>query len=322
MVREETDKKTNDFQTRHSVARDLERDVSDASKRKGKQKWVIDKPKLDIARKLRGVVYFIDPDDGEFKDIMKNACRKLEIPMPVAKPCKLQRDNYRESCRTVEEHKTKYACIVEADESTRKRMEGSLHKNHEDHAAGKGMNSLSHYNLVHKFIPMPQAMKIPDAKAAVQLTKVRNKNEVTAEEKIEGKTAHFASLMDLCHLKISELEPQCQKYKGRSYAVFTEQGSSASQMTAAKVMDGMSRLPGCAGQAADDQQQTVEGDRTLMADVARPRSERENTTNCWGRRARSTRTSAENGDLVNVAKKKDHNMAHKHSALRVKQFDC
>ena len=36
-----------------------------------------------------------------------------------------------------------------------------------------------------------------------------------------------------------------------SYAVFTEQGSSASHMTAARVMDIISRLPGCAGQAAD-----------------------------------------------------------------------
>ena len=36
-----------------------------------------------------------------------------------------------------------------------------------------------------------------------------------------------------------------------SYAVFTEQGSSASQKTAAKVMDIISRSPGCAGQAAD-----------------------------------------------------------------------
>ena len=36
-----------------------------------------------------------------------------------------------------------------------------------------------------------------------------------------------------------------------SYAVFTEQGSSASQMTAAKVMDIISRLPGRDGQAAD-----------------------------------------------------------------------
>ena len=56
------------------------------------------------------------------------------------------------------------------------------------------MNSLSHYNLVHEFIPMPQALKIPDAKAAVeyeweilekilawQLTKVRNTKEVIEE---------------------------------------------------------------------------------------------------------------------------------------------
>ena len=36
-----------------------------------------------------------------------------------------------------------------------------------------------------------------------------------------------------------------------SCAVFTEQGSSASQMAAAKIMDIISRLPGCDGQAAD-----------------------------------------------------------------------
>ena len=82
--------------------------------------------------------------------------------------------------------------------------------------------------------------------------------------KEKGRKVQFASLMDLCHLKNSELEPQFQKYKGRvvlpgdivkddsgSYAVFTEQGSSASQMTAAQVMDILSRLPGCAGQAVD-----------------------------------------------------------------------
>ena len=102
--------------------------------------------------------------------------------------------------------------------------------------------------------------KIP----AWQLTKVRNTNEVIAEARNEGRKVHFASLMDICHFKNSELEPQFQKYKGRvvirgdivkddpgSYAVFTEQGSSASQMTAAKVMDIISRLPGCDGQAAD-----------------------------------------------------------------------
>ena len=70
----------------------------------------------------------------------------------------------------------------------------------------------------------------------------------------------FASLMDTCHLENGELEAKHQKYKGRvvlrgdivkddsgSYAVFTEQGSSASQMT----MDIISRLPVCDRQAAD-----------------------------------------------------------------------
>ena len=47
------------------------------------------------------------------------------------------------------------------------RMGNSIPHHHQDHIAGKGENSLQHYNLVHKFIPMPQAMKIPAAKAAV-----------------------------------------------------------------------------------------------------------------------------------------------------------
>ena len=123
---------------------------------------------------------------------------------------------------------------------------------------------------------MLQAMKIPAAKAAVDkeweklekipawdLTKVRNKSEVI-DARTKGRTVHFASLMDICHLKNAELEGRHQQYKGRVvlrgdivkddsgfYAVFTEQGSSASQMMAAKVMDIISILPGCAGQAAD-----------------------------------------------------------------------
>ena len=36
-----------------------------------------------------------------------------------------------------------------------------------------------------------------------------------------------------------------------AYAVFTEQGSSASHVTAAKVMDVIARRPDCDGQAAD-----------------------------------------------------------------------
>ena len=95
----------------------------------------------------------------------------------------------------------------------------------------------------------------PEKIPAWQLTKVKNKMEVIAEARKKGNTVHYASSMDLCHLKNSELEPQFQKYKGRvvlrgdiveddsgSCAVFTEQGSSVSQMTAAKVMDIISNV--------------------------------------------------------------------------------
>ena len=173
--------------------------------------------------------------------------------------------------------KTKLACILEADESTRLRVGNSIPHHHQDHIAGKGKNSLQHYNLVRKFIPMPQAMKIPAAKAAVDkeweklekisawnLRKVRSKKEVIDEARTSGAAVHFATLMDICHLQNAELEAKHQKCKGRvvlrgdivkddsgSYAVSTEHESSASQMTAAKIMDIISRLPGCDGQAAD-----------------------------------------------------------------------
>ena len=92
----------------------------------------------------------------------------------------------------------------------------------------EGENSLQHYNLVHKFIPMPQAMKIPAATAAVDeewkklekisawnLTKVKSKKQVIDEARTSGATVHFASLMDICHLKNAELEAKHQKYNGR-----------------------------------------------------------------------------------------------------------
>ena len=106
--------------------------MSDAAKSKATQKWAIEEPKLDNARR-------------------RNARRKLEIQMPAAMPCKTAVKCRGETCRNIGKHKTKYACIVDADE--KKYRKDII----EDHIAAKGMNSLSHYDLVHKFIPMPQA---------------------------------------------------------------------------------------------------------------------------------------------------------------------
>ena len=79
----------------------------------------------------------------------------------AAIPCKVKNHQWRETCGESDTRGSKYACIVEAHESTRKRLERTLPKNHEDRIAGKGVNSLSHQTFVHKFIPMPLAMKMP-----------------------------------------------------------------------------------------------------------------------------------------------------------------
>ena len=146
---------------------DMWKFMSDAARKKAKQRWAIEKPKLDNARQLRGIC-FIEPNDEEFKLTMKAARRKLEVPMPAAMPCKIPIKSSGETHRNIGKRKTKYACVVDADESTRPRLEGAGHKPHQDHITAKGTNSITHESLVHKFIPMPQALRIPDAKAAVE----------------------------------------------------------------------------------------------------------------------------------------------------------
>ena len=171
------------------------------AKLKEKQKWAEEKIHLDNARKLRGI-YFIDPEDKEYKETIKNARKKLETSVAPAMPCKIMKN-----CGSggSDKNKTKLACILEANESTRMRMGNSEPHNQEDHIAGKGENSLQHYNLVHKFIPMPQAMKIPAAKAAVDkeweklekisawnLTKVKSKKQVI--DKLDQKSRPMMNL--------------------------------------------------------------------------------------------------------------------------------
>ena len=153
---------------------------------------------------------------------MKNARKKLELPMESATPCKVQKLWRGETCgeKNSIARRSKYACIVQAHEPTRKRNGKTQQKDHEDHIAGRRVHSLSHCNLVHKLIPLPQAMKFPDAKAAVdkewetlvklpawQMTKVRSKKEAQKE----GRTVHFATLMDVSSLKNLELEQKFQK---------------------------------------------------------------------------------------------------------------
>ena len=57
--------------------------------------------------------------------------------------------------------------------------------------------------------------------SAWQLTKVRNKKEVIEEAVNGGRKVHFASLMDLCHLKNSEPSLNIKSTKAVLYSKVT-----------------------------------------------------------------------------------------------------
>ena len=172
------------------------------AKLKEKQKWSDEKFHLENARKLRGI-YFIDPEDKELGNHQE--CSS-EIGNTSDSCYALQNIESYKNCGNDGSNKikTQLACILEDDESTRMRMGNSIPHHHQDHIARKRENSLQHYNLVHKFIPMPQAMRIPAAKATVDkereklekfsawnLTKVRSKKEVIDEERTNGRESSF-----------------------------------------------------------------------------------------------------------------------------------
>ena len=160
--------------------------------------------RLTNKKSLRECTFVIGPNGEEYKETFKNAKRKLDRLLAAAVPCKKTPNSIRETCASrvtakpeiepEKNSKTVFGCFVESHESTRQRAESLQSKIHEDRIAGKGFTSMTHYNLAHKLIPMPQAMKIPDAKAAVDkewkkletipawnLDKVKSKKEVILE---------------------------------------------------------------------------------------------------------------------------------------------
>ena len=62
------------------------------AQQKERQKWSNEQPQLDNVRRLRGI-YFIVPEDKEFKETIKNARKKLETPVAPALPCKTSKNS-------------------------------------------------------------------------------------------------------------------------------------------------------------------------------------------------------------------------------------
>ena len=115
------------------------RSLSRKSKVKGKQIFASGKPQLENARMLPGI-YFIEPEDTEFKEIIKNARKKLEVPAAPAMPCKIKNRRHGATRSKNDDHKSKFASMLGAEESKRQRMEIIAFQSHEDHIAGKASN--------------------------------------------------------------------------------------------------------------------------------------------------------------------------------------
>ena len=144
--------------------------VGKAAQKKAKQAWANEKPKLEDARRLRGI-YLNDAEDGDFKATVENARKELEVPMEAAMVCKTEDD---QASQQVAGKKTAKNPRIQQTPPHQKWRLMSPRDNVRNHlyqkimmitSRGKGYNSMTHYNLVHKFILMPQAMKIPDAKS-------------------------------------------------------------------------------------------------------------------------------------------------------------
>ena len=114
MVGVEINEKTADIQARSFMARNLET-MGKKTKLKEKQKWSNEKLHLENARKLRGI-YFIDPEDKEFKETIKNVRKNLETPIAPAMPCKIMKKNCGSGAS--DKIKTRLACILEAGKSS------------------------------------------------------------------------------------------------------------------------------------------------------------------------------------------------------------
>ena len=180
------------------------------AKLKEKQKWSNEKLHLENERKLRGI-YFIDSEDKEFKETIKNARKKLETSVAPAMHCKITKNCGSGASNKI---KTKLACILEASEPSRLRMGESFPNHHEDHIAGKGDNSLPALQFGSQIYSCASSCENSCSKSsggqgmgkigeisAWNLTKVRSKKEVIDEARTSGAKVHFASLMDICHLK-------------------------------------------------------------------------------------------------------------------------
>ena len=236
--------------------------------------WEVEKKKLNqIREQYAGGQQFVSPSqEEEYQRIMKQLRFSYALPPAPAMPVVGVLDS---SPTTTVQHLVTHAGGKEP--VGKPTTSTSYARPHQERIASAGTVSEEYLAMVHKSIPLKQGLQIPDARAALdaEYTKLRNypcwdesqpreREDVEREAREQGKTVHFGTIMDLIFLKHAELAKHLQKYKGRVVfrgeivkdesgfmAVFSEQGTSASHLSAGKFLDALARMPGMAGQDAD-----------------------------------------------------------------------
>ena len=110
---------------------ELWRGLARNAKLREKNEWAIEKPKLDNAGRLRGIVSLTLRTWSSRKSL--GMLEKRETLMAPAMPCKTcKKSKHRETRSKTNDFKSKFACILEASESTKMQMEESSPYYHED----------------------------------------------------------------------------------------------------------------------------------------------------------------------------------------------
>ena len=247
--------------------------MSSKNKDAAKKSWEVEGPKREKARAERGI-YMVDASDEKHyaKQIAK-AIATNSVPKAPAMACMpVALIASRVDCadkygKMGAKFAQKYFDKVNARDQ----------RPHQDRVASAGHASEEYLAMVHKAVDLKVAKTIPKAVEALDkewdkltsiptwdTSKVRERHEVREQAQKSKVVTHFGQIMQLCHIKNSELSAEMQSYKGRIvfrgdqvrdengfYAVFSEQGTSASHMAGTKIINAIARMPGNCGEDSD-----------------------------------------------------------------------
>ena len=213
-----------------------------AARKKEIQEWAIEKPKLDNARKLRGI-YFIDPEDGEYKDTIKNAKEKVGgyrwkllcftswLRRSVPRRCRKPTAKPKNPTKSKRPSMPVLWQLTKPQGSVWSLLFPEIIRNHEDHISEKGVlfnDSLQFGAHIYSHAPSDEnsrcksrsGQRMEDARedASMATGQGKEQEKVYLDAQKRNNKVHIATLMDICPLKNVEVRIKAFKIQRASRA--------------------------------------------------------------------------------------------------------